>query len=455
MRKTTIVIILCVLTLISVDVIFAVSNDGTGPAGIVFPCEYVGNIDRSDFPEPSGIVYHRERGTLFVVSDEGHVAEFSAQGNLIKRAALSRDCSRIGGHDFEGITYNPATGLLYIAVEGKERIVEVSPEDFSVSRVFDVDRSFEGRTLLKRGGQGVEAITFVPDSTNPEGGLFYLANQAFSLEEEEDPSVIVQVSVPLRNGRDGDDVPIVGRFFPGIIDIAGFHYDPDTGHIFVLSDASNSLHEMTSDGTVLHGWAFPGKDQEGVTSDGRGTWYITQDCGGIIRLTEKGSAAEAGLVPVPRWSLAGPFDTARVQMDILLDAPPREAFNDRPVASDGDEAFWRVVETNSRGRLDIAEVLGRESNKIAYATFIVYSPSAQTVEALFSVNDQATLTLNGQPVNDGFTYELRHGEADVRLELQNGWNTVMARVLNLGAAWWIRMRLRDPEGQLRFTETPE
>ncbi len=36
---------------------------------------------------------------------------------------------RICDADFEGITCDPATGLLYIAVEGEEKIIEMDPGD--------------------------------------------------------------------------------------------------------------------------------------------------------------------------------------------------------------------------------------------------------------------------------------------------------------------------------------
>lgn len=72
-----------------------------------------GNIDRVGFKEPSGICFHPARETLFVVGDRGHVGEMQTDGTLVRER-------RIRKADFEGITCNPGTGLLYIAVEGEE-----------------------------------------------------------------------------------------------------------------------------------------------------------------------------------------------------------------------------------------------------------------------------------------------------------------------------------------------
>ena len=64
------------------------SKSPKGKATIAFPCKYIGNIDRDRFNEPSGIVYHEERGTLFVVGDEGHIGEIKRGGKYVKKKHL-------------------------------------------------------------------------------------------------------------------------------------------------------------------------------------------------------------------------------------------------------------------------------------------------------------------------------------------------------------------------------
>ena len=130
------------------------------PLSVLFPCEWVGDIDRISFREPSGIVYHPLRHTLFAVGDEGDVCEITTDGEPLQQAHV-RDA------DFEGITCHPDSGLLYVAIEGEEAILEVDPDDLRVLREFTINRTFHGATVLKLGGQGIEAITFVPDPTTP------------------------------------------------------------------------------------------------------------------------------------------------------------------------------------------------------------------------------------------------------------------------------------------------
>jgi len=251
---------------------------GADPRSIVFEHEWIGDIDQIGFNEPSGIVYHAGRGTLFAVGDEGDICEIETDGKPVKHLHI-RDA------DFEGVTYDPATGLLYVVIEGEERILEIRPDDFAVVREFEIERVFEGRTLLKPGGQGVEAITFVPDAGHPQGGTFYIGNQSFDAAAEEDPSVICEVEVPLKaSGPAVGKAKIVRYFSLGIADFAAFCYDAGSGHIYVVSDGNNILLEITPAGDIVEFWAFPGDNQEGLAMDSEGLVYIAQDTGGILKV---------------------------------------------------------------------------------------------------------------------------------------------------------------------------
>lgn len=248
------------------------------PVGSPFPYQLVGNIDRVHFKEPSGIVFHPKRGTLFVVGDEGDIEEIKRDGTLVKQR-------RIRQADFEGITCNPSTGLLYAAVEGEEKIDEIDPEDFGVLREFAIGRTFQGEVVLRAGGQGIEAIAFVPDTTHPEGGTFYVGNQSFDLKSTEDPSAIFEVDVPLKSNAARESTARIIRVFRlEIIDISDMYYDRVSDHFYVISDALNGFFSITRTGVVLGAYSFPGVHQEGLAIDEEGFVYIAQDSGGIFKL---------------------------------------------------------------------------------------------------------------------------------------------------------------------------
>lgn len=243
-----------------------------------FPYQWVGNIDRVNLEGPSGIVYHSERRTLFVVGDKGDICEIQMDGALVKG-------ERIRDADFEGITHVPSSGLLYIAIEGEEKIIEVNPDDFRVLREFEINRTFRGSTVLKAGGDGIEAITFVPNSNQPEGGTFYITNQGFDLGNKEDPSAIFELEVPLKSGPSrGGRAGIIRSISLNAVDLSGLYHDQGSDHLYVISGVGNSLFELTRDGDILATYTLPGDNQEGIAVDENGFIYIAQDSGGIIKV---------------------------------------------------------------------------------------------------------------------------------------------------------------------------
>lgn len=261
------------------------ASQQTDPRSIVFPFQFIGNIDKAHlnkpYFQPSGICFHSKRGTLFVVVDVGEVCEMRTDGTVIKEKRIVRA-------DFEGITHDPSTGRLYVAVERAEKIIELDPETFDILREFSIPRKFMGDTLLKAGGQGIEAITFVPDINHPQGGTFYVANQSHNLEDTEDISAIFEIEVPLKSRADTNTSTKILRYFSlGVIDLSGLYFDKATSHLYVISDTTNTIFEFTRTGTLLSGHAFPGDNQEGITVDDQGFLYIAQDSGGILKLKWK------------------------------------------------------------------------------------------------------------------------------------------------------------------------
>lgn len=251
---------------------------GTDLLDILFPYEWIGDIDPVKFNEPSGIVFHAIRGSLFVVGDNGDICEIQRDGTLVKQSHIRRA-------DFEGITYDPSTGLLYIAIEGEERIIEVDPDNFDVLRAFPIERTFEGKALLKAGKSGIEAVAFVPDPSHPHGGMFYVANQSFDLTRTEDVSAVFEVQVPLRSRSASDSTAKIVRYFSlGVMDLSGLHYDRGNDQLLVVSDATNTCFQITRTGKILKFYAFPGANQEGITLDSDDFLYIAQDSGGIIKI---------------------------------------------------------------------------------------------------------------------------------------------------------------------------
>lgn len=237
-----------------------------------------GDIDRQHITEPSGITYHEQRGTLFVVSDEGEVVEITKDGTPVAK-------HRVKG-DLEGITVVPDSGLLYIAAEGEDVIIEFDPVEGEVKRRFPINRNFNGNPnfLEKKTWEydnGIEAIAFVPDPEHPEGGTFYVSNQW-------DPPMIMEVLVPLRSSRESEAEARIIRVLPfKMDDPAAMYYDPEKKLLNVVSDADNILVEITLQGKLVKEYAFLADNQEGLCRDDEGYLYIAQDTGGIIKVKDE------------------------------------------------------------------------------------------------------------------------------------------------------------------------
>jgi uncharacterized protein YjiK len=259
-----------------VIVLFACSTMDKHSPTIRFPYLWLdepgfgGNIDQQNFPEPSGICFHPSRKTLFVVSDEGEIAEIETDGSPVFRHEIPGD--------LEGVTVNPQTGLLYVIIEGEDIILEFDPDKREVTRRFPLNRAFGGDPNFiekKEEGydNGIESIEFIEDGSHPEGGTFYIGNQW-------DPPRVIEVFVPLKSSKEKESRARILRVLPlEMNDPAAMFYDSKTGLLNVVSDADNILVEITLDGEIVREYAFLGDNQEGITRDDEGYLYITQDMG--------------------------------------------------------------------------------------------------------------------------------------------------------------------------------
>jgi len=250
---------------------------------IRFPYQWLGtqgiggNIDQQDFAEPSGICFHPLRKTLFVVSDEGEIAEIKTDGTPVFKLKIPGD--------LEGITVDPQSGLLYIVVEGDDVILEFNPDTREVTRKFPVNREYGGnpRFLMKQEkgyDNGLESIAFVPDKDHAEGGTFYAGNQW-------DPPCIMEILVPLKSSEAKTAEARILRVLPfKMDDPSAMYYDSEKRLLNVVSDADNILVELTLEGKLIKEYAFLGDNQEGLARDEEGYLYIAQDSGGIIKVKD-------------------------------------------------------------------------------------------------------------------------------------------------------------------------
>jgi len=222
-----------------------------------------------EFAEPSSIVYHPERKSIFIVGDEGDIGEVSLEGKLLRSSHL--------GGDLEGITIDPATGLLYVAREGHEIVFEVQPDDFKITRRYTIDRTFEGNpNFLARGGDGIEGITFVPDSQAKEGGRFYAANQY-------DPAVLIELAIPIRSSKEKfENARILSSHPVETAPLSDVIWEPRHEAFLVVSALWKKVYVVDAEGRNLRSARIPGLMPEGLAMLPDGRFLISQDTGGLL-----------------------------------------------------------------------------------------------------------------------------------------------------------------------------
>ncbi|MBI4411154.1 MAG: esterase-like activity of phytase family protein [Deltaproteobacteria bacterium] len=210
--------------------------------------------------EPSGAVWHSRLSKLFVVDDDGVVSSLDADGNNITNWSYSAD--------LEGITVaDPDSDFVYLGIENPDGIAEFDITTGAVTRTFNLTTWMTGAA-----NSGLEALTFVPDSSSSEGGTFYAGHQG--------EGKIYVFELPIASSSTSTTVSFVTSFTPisGQTDISGLDYDETNDVLYAIYDAYNDLVAMETDGTILDSWTLPGNDQEGIAlNPDECVWFIAED----------------------------------------------------------------------------------------------------------------------------------------------------------------------------------
>ncbi|MGH1362184.1 MAG: SdiA-regulated domain-containing protein [Calditrichia bacterium] len=235
----------------------------------------VDEIRPTNLSEPSGIVFHEIRNTLYVVEDEGDVVEVALDGTTVDREQVRQA-------DFEGITVDPSTGLLYIVIEDESLVLEVDPGNFDVEEEYLIDWTLSGSPVINSEALAIEGITFRPDSQHVQGGVFYLANKSSLIDDPDNPSAIFEVELPIKDQSNGSTGRVIRSIPLQLGSVSGLHYDAVTNGFLAVSDNRNAVFSLGLNGDIRSCYRIPGTQQEGIAFDTTGSAYIVDDAGGLI-----------------------------------------------------------------------------------------------------------------------------------------------------------------------------
>ena len=244
--------------------------------------------------EPSGVAFHPGSGHLFVVGDEGTLAELDGDGRRI-------DARPVHGN-LEDVAVHGPSGNLILLSEKSGELILYDPVARQEKKRWKMDAAAVLGEEPGDKNQGFEGIAFRAEKGKRGGGIFYLAHQRT-------PAMLVaiQCDPAAPGGSLGAEAVIARWSLEPHEDLTAVTYVPSIDRILVLSDKSDRLLVLTANGSIESEVEVPGEQQEGLTVDGKGDVWVADDKdksllrlpGGLRALEThvKGTAAPSGQNP--------------------------------------------------------------------------------------------------------------------------------------------------------------
>jgi uncharacterized protein YjiK len=194
-----------------------------------------------DVEELSGLCFNKDSTKLLSCGDQGVVKAINFNGEV--EDILVQDA------DMEGITLDPATGDLYLAVEGRQEIYRMSAPGYSFAvSVFPVKEAVENNY---RNG-GLEAVEYYKDE------ILFVGSQAEAnlWQYSFDGTMISKVSLSSFASE-----------------IAGLCYEPEVDLLWVTDSNKCAIFLCKPDGTLLETYDVSFiENAESICVDRQGGW---------------------------------------------------------------------------------------------------------------------------------------------------------------------------------------
>jgi hypothetical protein len=240
-----------------------------GPWPGILPGVEIGSGLPSGY-EPSGAVWHKQLNKLFTVWDNGMVSMMDYDGTNITNWSVYGD--------LEGICVpDPSSDFIYVGLERPDDgIDEFNITTGQVTRFFDLTPWMQSVDP----NLGLEALTFIPDTSSTEGGYFYAGLQ--------ETGTIYIFELPIISSSTDSTVTFIDSMHTGLPGISGLHYNIEYDLLYAMWAYGHQLRVMLLDGTILVAWDLPGDSQEGVAlwqglAPGEGQIFVAEDAGEVWR----------------------------------------------------------------------------------------------------------------------------------------------------------------------------
>lgn len=198
--------------------------------------------------EPSGITVFNNH--LYIVSDEnGTIYKATLDGKVLQKIKTNYS-------DLEGITYNPFSENLIVVDESKRNLIELD---------------FKGNLIKKRSVKGTQKNK----NSGLEGVCFDTSKNKIYVLNEKSPKQLLELNLKgeIKNKFELDFSK----------DVSGICYDENEDNLWVTSDESKAIYQISKKGKLLNKYKMSIEKIEGiviylnkiyVVSDALNTLYI-------------------------------------------------------------------------------------------------------------------------------------------------------------------------------------
>jgi uncharacterized protein YjiK len=221
----------------------------------------------------SGLAWDAQRGLLWsVINEPPQLLALSPAGEVLARHPLD------GFSDVEGVAWL-GDDLLLLVEERRQALVVVQMPDSA------------GQVVSRRGQRSLTLALGDGGNQGFEGVAYDRAGDRLFVVKEHSPRKLYEIR-GLRTSLDGRfDVEVVDReswIAAGFVaqDFSSVEYDPRSGHVYLLSDASKRVLELDAAGRFVGfrplaggfaGLREPVPQAEGMTFDDRGNLYVVSE----------------------------------------------------------------------------------------------------------------------------------------------------------------------------------
>ncbi len=193
-----------------------------------------------------------------------------------------------------------------------------------------------------------------------------------------------------------------------------------------------------------------------------GDHWLNKDGMRMVEVTTIPIHPVASLRAPAQVQLVGPFPLGPIDTSHLPAHPekananffqlmgPEKGFEEG--AHYAGDLTWQATVPLGFGLINGNSLLGTLDHVSAYVSCAVYSPEDQITHAVVGSDNFAQTYLNGALIENGQDFGGGGDFVYPELALKKGWNTVVAKLINNRADWFLRFLIADPNGNLKIED---